>query len=80
MSVFLKHGKFCIIEKNPNEILEKFVSRGYFVVSQNITSNTEYDEYVIYSNIFVNMKYDKCGYNATIMNKTMDMMKNIYDS
>lgn len=66
MSVFIKNGFFCIVQRNPNEIQEHFMHRGYAIVSQHPTSQPEFDKNVLLSNYFNNIKFLGCKYGESI--------------
>ena len=75
--IFEKKCYMINLEQEENEPQEWYIDRGYFVVSQMITTTEEYNEAVKYSRIFVNYKYNKCGYNTEIENKLKKMIANM---
>lgn len=75
--LFIKNGYYCIIEKNKLEIMEHFIERGYFIVSQKPISSENYNNIITYSNIYINNKYFKCEYDDIVMNKLNSMIENM---
>jgi len=72
--VFRKGSIICIIKRNSKENLDVFLDRGNFIVSQKPANEKEYNEAVIYSNIYANYKYLHCTYDTDIQNKLNNMM------
>jgi len=73
MSVFIKNGYFCIINKNQTEIQENYVHRGYAVVSQQPKNQLAFDKYLLLSNYLSNYIFLRCSYTPNI-NKECKMM------
>lgn len=76
--MFRKDNTICIVNKNRNEPIHHYNERGYFIVCQKPTNKNEYNKAVIYSNIFINVKYLKCSYNTKIMENLTTMTNNLY--
>lgn len=73
---FKKNGKSIILNKNEYESDEMFLKKGWFLISQpDIIKN--YDENLRLSKIWVNKKFRNCIYNKNIMEKIIEMEKNI---
>lgn len=73
---FKKNGKSIILNKKECESDEIFLKKGWFLISQpDIIKN--YDENLRLSKIWVNMKFRNCNYNKNIMEKIIEMEKNI---
>lgn len=75
---FSKNGYICRLEKDKSESFEHYITRGLFVASQKPNSDKEYDEAVLYSKIYINTNFHKCGYPDKIMKKLDEMIKNLY--
>lgn len=65
-SIFIKDGKYYILQKDPFEITEKFNERGWFVVNANPKTKEEYDMAVKFSRIMINKKYNGAIYSTEI--------------
>lgn len=76
MSIFRKGSVIVIVDKNENEPMEQFIERGNFIVKQNPRNDSEYEKYVLFSRIYMNIKYLGCEYDPNIM-KEINVMKNI---
>ena len=72
--IFEKKCYMINLEQDEDEPKEWFIDRGYFVVSQMITTTEEYNESIKYSRIYVNNKYNKCGYNTKIEHNLKKMI------
>ena len=73
---FKKNGKSIILNKNNYESDEIFLKKGWFLISQpDIIKN--YEENLRLSKIWVNNKFKNCKYNKNIMEKLIEMEKNI---
>ncbi len=66
MSIFIKNGCFCLIEKNPYEVNECYNYRGNIIVSQKPINQKEFDNCVKLSNYISNMKFLGCNYSEQI--------------
>lgn len=66
MSIFMKNGHFCVVKKNPVEIPEHYVHRGYAIISQKPTTQEEFDKYESLSNYLNNIKFLGCSYDDSI--------------
>lgn len=78
MSVFIKKGHFCIIQKKPHEIQEHFMYRGYSIISQSPSSQEEFDKNNALSNYLVNIKFLGCSYSDQINDKCKVMDHSIF--
>ena len=69
-NIFIKNGNFCVIEKDEYEPFEHYYERCNFIVSQinngHYTDDITYSQYVIYSKIWLNIKYLGCEYDKDI--------------
>ena len=73
---FKKNGKSIILNKNNYESDEIFLKKGWFLISQpDIIKN--YEENLRLSKIWVNNKFKNCKYNRNIMEKLIEMEKNV---
>jgi len=77
MNVFEKKGYLVQIVQDSGEPLEHYIERGYFVASQQPLTRKEYDTAILFSRIYINMKYKKCGYSDGITKK-LEMMEKKY--
>lgn len=77
--IFKKNGYYIMLNKDIGESQEQFTERGIFIVSQISKNEDTYDNSLIYSRIFRNVKYYKCEYDEYIMNKLKVMENNMYD-
>ena len=67
MSVFRKGSIICLVQQNEAENIDKFIVRGNFITSQKPQNDQELEKAILYSNIYVNVKYLKCEYSGNIM-------------
>ena len=74
MSIFRNGMTICLVERNEAESIDKFIIRGNFVASQKPQNDQEYIKAVLYSNIYVNVKFLKCVYGVNIM-KELKLME-----
>jgi len=65
--IFSKNGSFIILEKDIYEPHEHFIDRGNFIVSQQPKNNSEFTQALVYSRIFVNVKYNRAKYSDEVM-------------
>lgn len=71
---FTKNGLSIILYKNISESDEIFLKRGWFVISQpDIKKN--YEEIIRLSKVWENVKFKKCVYNKSLMDKIEEMDK-----
>ena len=73
MSIFIKQGYVCKLEKDINEFDEHFQTRGLFLVSQKPTNQMEYQKAILFSRIYANYKFLGCIYDDQIMNELFIM-------
>jgi len=76
MSVFIKDGYICKIDKEEEEENETFYKRGWFMVSQK-PSQLDYNLIKKYYKIWKNIKDYECVYSDEIMEKIENIEKNI---
>jgi hypothetical protein len=71
---FIYDNHYIILEKDTNESIERFISRGNFMVRLKPNTDTEFKKMEKYSRIWANIKYDHCSYSQNIMNilKTLE--------
>ena len=72
--LFHKENQVCIIEYDENEPMEFVNERGYFVINQKPETQEEYNKAILYSNIFINVKFRGCEYNDKVMAILKSMM------
>lgn len=72
--LFRKGSTFCIINRNSGENRDMFIDRGNFIVSQKPNNDNEFNEAVVYSNMYANHKYLHCTYDTDVQNKLDGMM------
>jgi hypothetical protein len=77
MSIFIKQGHFCIVQKNNIEVQEIYIYRGYAIISQFPKKQEEYDKYQNLSRYLVNIKFLKCYYNEKIEEECKKIDKNL---
>jgi hypothetical protein len=77
MSIFIKKGHFCLVQKNSNEIQEHFVHRGFAIVSKCPTTREEFDKNVLLSNYLSNIKFMGCSYADSVNVLCKEMEKNL---
>ncbi len=71
---FTKNGLSIILYKNISESDEIFLKKGWFIISQpDIRKN--YEEIIRLSKVWENIKFKKCIYNKSIMEKIEEMDK-----
>nr|QBK88845.1 MAG: hypothetical protein LCMiAC01_05270 [Mimivirus LCMiAC01] len=75
MNIFEKKGHLVQVAPDNGEPLEHYIERGYFIVSQQPSIKKEYDTSVLFSRLYINTKYKKCGYSDTITIKLKLMEK-----
>ena len=75
MNILLKSGYIVKTYREPNEPYERFIERVHFIAKQQPKTKEEYDEVVIYSKIYANIKYLKCEYNKEVMDRLNQMQK-----
>ena len=75
MSIFIKNGHFCIVQKNLSEIQERYMYRGYAIVSKQPKTQQEFDKYTLLSNYLSNIKFLGCYYTNSI-NKLCEELDN----
>jgi hypothetical protein len=73
---FTKKGISILLEKEINESDDMFLDRGWFIVSQ--PKNSNMDELIKYSKIWVNNKYLGCKYNRDLIDRVKQMEKYMY--
>lgn len=76
--LFTKDGHFCVVEKEPSEVYERFMLRGYSIVSQKPKKHDEYDKYVLFSRYLSNIKYLGCIFNKSIHDICNTIEKKIF--
>lgn len=59
--LFMKDGKYCIIERNIGESMELFIERGWFIVDNLFSKSL--DELILESNIWSHEIYQGCKYD-----------------
>lgn len=74
--VFIKNCCVCLVKQDIGEPPEHHAERGMFIVSQTPKDKLEYNEFLKYSRIYINKKYNKCVYNTTIMKKLDELLLN----
>lgn len=77
MSIFMKNGHFCVVQKNPVEIPEQYTHRGYAIISKKPTTQEEFDKYVTLSNYLNNIKFLGCTYVDSINDACKEMDENM---
>jgi len=67
-SVFIKNGNFYLLKRDKFEPIERFNERGWFVASI-CPRTSELEEAIRLSRIWINIKFNKCVYNDSVMEK-----------
>ena len=75
--LFIKNTTYCYINRDIGESYERFLERGYFVVSQKFTTTDEFEKILLYSRIWCNIKYNKCKYNKKVLDVISKLETNI---
>lgn len=78
MSVFMKNGNFCIVQKDESEIPENYFYRGYFIVSNNPQTQKEFDRLTTLSKYSSNIHHNKCEYSNDIHIVCSELESNIF--
>ena len=77
MTTFTKAGYACLIAPDAGEPYEHFIERGLFVASQKPDSDQKYQDAILYSRIWLNVKLHGCEYSSEITKKLREMEKNM---
>lgn len=80
MAVFIKHGHFCIVPIDGAEVREKYIHRGYFIVSQLPQNQDDFDKYERLSRYENNIKFLNCVYSTNITKECKDLEKNMFSA
>lgn len=75
---FIFNGMLYKVQRDPHEANEIYLERGNFIACQTPKNKNDYNNAVIFSRIYINVKYFKCCYNENITNTLNNMIKNIY--
>ena len=75
--IFVKDGYYIILKKEDDEILEHFIERGQFLVSQKEKDLNEIKKINTYSKIWINIKYLNCSYDNAIVNQLNKYLKKV---
>lgn len=78
MAFFKKKGYICWIERDDFECNMSFNTRGMFVVSQKPNNRQEYDRAILLSKMYINYKVMGCVYDDKMMEKIVEMEKNLF--
>ena len=78
MTFFRKGVRYCIIERGRLEPMEQFMGRGNFIVSQKFTTKEEYERVLMYSRIYINVKYYGVEYEGVVMRELGGMVENSF--
>ena len=76
---FKKNGAIIKLSRDYGEPEEHFVESGIFIVSQKPTNSEEYEDAIKMSRLYRNHKYDKAGYNPSLMDKLEEMTVKMFD-
>lgn len=76
MSVFIKRGYFCVVPRETNEIRERYIFRGYTIISQRPKTQSEFDKTVRLSRYLNNITFLGCQYIDSIM-EDCEYLKNL---
>lgn len=77
MNLFNKNGLNYKIKKNKTESLFIFEDRLKFIMEQNPKNYYQLNEVILYSKIYINVKYYGCEYYNDVMNRLNWFIKNI---
>jgi len=77
MSIFIKKGSFCIIPRDPAEVYERYMYRGYAIISNNPSNKERYNLMEKLSRYSSNIKYLSCVYSKTIHEQCKEIDENI---
>ena len=76
MSLFNKGKTICIVNKLENELVDNFIDRGNFIVSQKMQNDDDYDKVISMSRVYANNKQLGCVYNNDTMTQLNIMAHN----
>lgn len=77
MTVFRRGNFICLVDQWEGEPYERFIERGNFIVSQYPKSEEEYNRLLLFSRIYINVKYLGCVYDGIVtaeLNKLIEKM------
>lgn len=80
MAFYRKNNLICLIDQGVHETNEHFIERCNFITSQPIKNDNDYQKAVLYSRIYINHKYLKCGYENDVMSELDKMKVNLQKS
>lgn len=72
MVLFFKKGHCCIVKQGKHESYDNFLERGNFVVSQKITDRKKYDDIIVKSYVYINIK-NGLIYEKKLMDKIEEL-------
>jgi hypothetical protein len=75
--IFMKNGFYCKIEQDENETREHFYERGNFIVSQKPSTESDLNQAIKFSKIWLNILYLGCEYSDEILCKLKKFEKNM---
>lgn len=64
-SVFIKNGKYVVLQRSCGESYEQFLERGWFVVRA-LNKKKDIDNIIKLSRVFINVKYHNCKYSKEL--------------
>lgn len=75
MSIFFCDNFFCVVEKELDEIHERYLYRCRIITNNKPQTKSDYDRLVILSRYASNMKYLKCKYDDNITQQCQQIIK-----
>lgn len=79
MVAFIKRGHFCIVERDDAENLEKYMHRGYLIISQLPQTQVDFDKLVKLSRYANNIKFLRCAYTEKINQQCKRLENNLFN-
>lgn len=80
MSMFIKKGHFCIVPHEDSESYERYMARGYAIISQYPKTLINFQRIEQLSRYLDNIKYLGCIYNKNIHDECVKLEKRIYNN
>ena len=78
MTTVIKNGFTCTVQRDKHEPYEIYAERCWFVASQKISNDDEYENVVKFSKIWANHKRYGCSYSDEIMQTIHQMEQNMF--
>jgi hypothetical protein len=76
--VFIKNGHFCNVSRDNAEVYERYMLRGFAIISNIPKTLDEYKQSVIHSRYLSNIKYLGCSFSKQIHDACEQLEKKIF--